>query len=95
MIEKPVRMDMTWFDPKYLDSQVAFQYETNEKTVLESEVLNLACSSARLKVLIIYVTEGTQEDFLNSVCMKWATRSKRSTGDELLVMLIVFNLENG
>jgi len=95
MKEKPTRIDMTWFDPKHLEPEVAIEYETNEKSVLESEVRNLACSNARLKVLITYAEEGNRQDMLQKIKGKWTMRSKRTWNDEFLVMFIVFHREKG
>jgi hypothetical protein len=94
-VEKPVRFDMSWFSPKYFEPQVVIEYETNEKSILESEVLNLACSSAKLKVLVTYAKEGTQAELLHSIEAEWARRSKRIRNDELLVMFIVYGTEKG
>lgn len=57
LIEKPIRLDMSWFDKRHFEPQVVIEYETEKKGVLDSELLNLACSSARLKVLITYIEE--------------------------------------
>jgi len=93
--EKPTRIDMTWFDPRYFEPQVAIEYETNEKTVLDSELKNLACSSARLKVLITYSKERTQHNMLQQIKARWTKRSKRIWNDELLILFIIFHPEKG
>jgi hypothetical protein len=95
MKEKPVRVDMTWFDARHLEPQVAIEYETDEKGVLESELVNLSCSSAKLKVLITYAKEGTQQDFFLRIKEEWSKRSKRTWNDELLTMFLVYSTEGG
>ena len=52
LIEKPVKMDMTWYNPEYFEPEVAIEYERNKKGVIDSELRNLAFSSAKLKVLM-------------------------------------------
>lgn len=87
-IEKPVRIDVAWFDPEYIDPQVAIEYETEQKGVLTSEIQNLAYSCAPLKVLITYVRNDKVDEFLENVQLIWSKRSRRQWNDELLVMII-------
>ena len=91
--EKPVKMDMTWYNPRHFEPEVAIEYETNKKGILDSELRNLAFCSAKLKVLMTYVRKEEQEDFLKKIVDRWKKRSKRVWNDELLVMFIVYHQE--
>ena len=95
LIEKPVKMDMTWYNPEYFEPEVAIEYETNKKGILDSELRNLAFSSAELKVLMTYVKGKEQVQFLKRIVDRWEKRSKRVWNDELLVMFIVYHPEKG
>lgn len=93
--EKPVRIDMTWFDPEYFEPAVAIEYETDKKGILSSELRNLACSSAELKVLVTYVEQEEMSFYLKEIAKRWKNRSERVRNDELLVMFIVYHKEKG
>ena len=95
LTEKPVKMDMTWYNPEHFEPEVAIEYETNKKGILDSELRNLAFSSAKLKVLITYVKGEEQVDFLKKIVDRWEKRRKRVWNDELLVMFIVYHPEKG
>lgn len=93
--EKPVRMDITWFDQKYYDPVVAIEYENDKTGILDSELKNLACSSAKLKVLMTNVKEDEISRYLEEITKRWNSRSKRVKNDELLVMFIVYLQKKG
>jgi len=94
-IEKPIRVDMAWFDRRYFEPQIVIEYESDKKGVLDSELLNLAYSSARLKVLITFIEEREIEYFLSEITRRWKTRSARVWNDELLVIFCIYTLETG
>ena len=83
--EKPVRIDMSW-KKKYLESQVAIEYETYKKGIFDSELLNLASSNARLKILITYIKDEETDWYVKEIARRWKTRSKRVWNDELLII---------
>jgi hypothetical protein len=93
--EKPHRMDMSWFDKKHFEPQVAIEYETEKTGILDSEILNLAASSAYLKVLITYIEEKEIDQFLKEITNRWQTRSKRTWNDELLMIFCIYTVERG
>jgi len=94
-IEKPVRVDMSWFDKRYFEPQVVIEYETIKTGILDDELLNLACSSARLKVLITYIEEKEIDYYLKEIIGRWETRGKRVWNDELLVIFCIYTPAEG
>lgn len=94
-VEKPIKIDMSWYRKPYNDPLVAIEIERDKKTVLGSEVHNLIYSSARLKVLITYVKDDEQKRFLREIRQKLADRRAAVQNDEFLVAFVLYYTERG
>ena len=78
-----------------MNHKLLIEYETDKTGILDSELLNLAASSAYLKVLITYIEEKEIDLFLKEITKRWEARSKRIWNDELLVIFCIYTVEGG
>ena len=84
---------MTWFDNTHIEPQVVIEYETDKRGILDSELVNLASSSASLKVLITYIEAREIDSYLKEIINRWKHRSQGVCYDELLVVFCLYLLE--
>lgn len=93
--EKPVRIDMSWYSRGYYDPVAAIEVETYEDTIWNSEMVNLLYSSARLKVMLTYISQDRLNEFLSRMSEFLVKRRAVPTGEEFLAIFIVYHREGG
>lgn len=94
-IEKPVRIDMSWYERQKYDPSVAIEVETQEDTIWDNEMVNLLYSAARLKVLLTYIEEKRLSAFLDKMKSFLEHRNTAPVGEEFMAIFVQYHTEKG
>jgi len=82
-------IDVTVFDEHHSEAQIAIELQQNKGDLVKRDMPKLACSNARLKILMTRVRENEIENFKDLVLNLWRKKSKRTWKDELLLLFVV------
>jgi hypothetical protein len=93
--ETPARIDMSWYQMGILTPVAVIEVETRANTIWDSEVRNLFYSSAKLKVLLTYVTDRCQERIVEGLRNAYRHSGTVRDDEEMLVILMIYEEREG
>ena len=83
-------IDVTVFDKNHSEAQIAIELQHWWPNTLITDLPKLACSNARLKILMTMLRDDEDvENLKNEVLDFWQKRSDRVKNDELLMLLAI------
>ena len=89
-------IDVTVFDKEHSEAQIAIELQHDKKAVMVRDIPKLACSNAKLKILLMKLLESDDiADYKGKILGFWQKRSARVKNDELLLIIPVLRPDRG